>query len=77
LLLSADAPAARPQLSINISCLQGTQQQTHRPPLLLLIDEADGCPLAHLAPHTAQAVSTIQRLLNLTASVQCLTLSVG
>jgi len=47
LLLSADAPAARPQLSINISCLQGTQQQTHQPPLLLLIDEADGCPLAH------------------------------
>jgi len=72
LLLSADAPAARPQLSINISCLQGTQQQTHRPPLLLLIDEA-----AHLAPHTAQAVSTIHRLLNLTASVQWLTLSVG
>jgi len=32
------APAARPQLSIYISCLQGAQQQTHRPPLLLSID---------------------------------------
>jgi len=42
LLLSAGAcstaPAARSQLSIDISCPQGAQQQTRRPPLLLLID---------------------------------------
>ena len=46
LLLSADvgctAPAARPQLSIYISCLQGAQQQTRRTPLLLLIHAKNG-----------------------------------
>ena len=33
--------AARPQLSIDICCPQGAQQQTRRPPLLLLIDGTD------------------------------------
>jgi len=31
------APAARLQLSVDISCLQDAQQQTRRPPLLLSI----------------------------------------
>ena len=38
----APAPAARrPQLSIDISCPQGAQQQTRPPPLLLSIDGTD------------------------------------
>jgi len=45
LLLSAGAccmaPAALPQLSIDISCTQGAQQQTHRTPLQLPIDGID------------------------------------
>jgi len=45
LLLNAGAChtalAARPQLSIDISCPQGAQQQTCLPPLLS-IDETDG-----------------------------------
>jgi len=45
LLLSAGAccmaPAALPQLSIDISCTQGAQQQTHRTPLQLPIDGTD------------------------------------
>jgi len=40
---SSAAPAARPQLSINISCTyQGAKQQTRRLPSLLSIDETDG-----------------------------------
>jgi len=35
------APAAHPQLSIDISYLQGAQLQTRWPPLLLSIDGAD------------------------------------
>jgi len=35
------AECLRPQLSINISCTQGGQQQTHWPPLQLLIDGTD------------------------------------
>jgi len=35
------ALVAHPQLSINISCPQGAQQQNHRPPLLLSIDGTD------------------------------------
>jgi len=41
LLLSVHAAGTRrrrPQLSIDISCPQGAQQQTRRPPLLLSID---------------------------------------
>jgi len=41
LLLSAGAPAARPQLSIDIFCPQSDQQQTRRPSLLLSIDGTD------------------------------------
>jgi len=38
----APEPAARrPQLSIDISCQQGAQQQTCRPPLLMSIDGTD------------------------------------
>jgi len=43
-LLSAPAAGTRrrcPQLSIDISCPQGAQQQTRRPPLLLSIDGTD------------------------------------
>ena len=44
--MSSSRPAARhrverPQLSIDISCPLGTQQQTCRPPLLLSIDGTD------------------------------------
>ena len=35
------APAARPQLSIDVSCPQGAQQQTRRPLLMLSIDGTD------------------------------------
>jgi len=45
LLLSSGACctalAARSQLSIDICCLQGAQQQTRRTPLLLSIDGKD------------------------------------
>jgi len=44
LLLSVPAAGTRrrrPQLSIDISCLQGAQQQTRQPPLLLSIDGID------------------------------------
>jgi len=36
------ALTTRLQLLIDISCPQGAQQQTHRPPLLLSIDGTDG-----------------------------------
>ena len=39
--LHSTAPAARPQLFIDVSCRQGAQQQTRRPPLLLSIDGTD------------------------------------
>jgi len=44
LLRSAGAPAARcAQLSVDIAAAQGAQQQTRRPPLLLLTDgQTDG-----------------------------------
>jgi len=43
----APAPAARrPQLSIDISCSHGAQQQTRRMPLLLSIDGTDRRTLA-------------------------------
>jgi len=36
------APAARPQLSIYVSCPKGAQQQTRRTPPLLSVDGTDG-----------------------------------
>jgi len=64
LRLSAGARAARrPQLSIDISCPQGAQQQTRRPSLLLSIDgtdrQTDRRPTVTYAPHTMGAASII------------------
>jgi len=39
--LSCQRDAARMRLSVDISCTQGAQQQTRRPPLLLSIDGTD------------------------------------
>jgi len=41
-MLPAMVPGLRPQLSINISCLQGAQQQTCWPLLLPSIDGTNG-----------------------------------
>jgi len=42
-LAAAGTPRQRSQLSIDISCPRGAQQQTRRPPLLLSIDGTDRC----------------------------------
>ena len=51
LLLSTGAcctvPTTCPQVSIDISCPQGTQQQTRQPQLLLSTDETDRWTLNH------------------------------
>jgi len=62
LLLTAGAPVARrPQLSIDISCPQGAQQQTRQPPLLLSIDgtdrRTDTRPLQMFARHASRVTS--------------------
>jgi len=68
--LLQSAPAAgtrhrRPQLSIDISCPNGAQQQTRQPPLLLSIHgtdrrtdrQMDARPLHNLIPQTMRTVS--------------------
>jgi len=59
-------PAKGPWLSTDISCLQGTQQQTCWPPLLLSIDGKDRwtrTPDCYIYPvlHNMQAASITQR----------------
>jgi len=70
LLLSADAPAARrPQLSIDISCSQGAQQQTRQPSLLLSIGgtdrQTDARPLLiDPDPHTTRTALITESAVN-------------
>jgi len=52
------APAAGTRLSIDISCLQGAQQQTRRTPLLLSIEQTDGPSDGHADRRTDRGSTT-------------------